>query len=129
MAQPIYATLSRYLTVGIVSNIALYLIYIAITRFPVPPTLAMTIVYAIGIIGTFHFNRTWSFRSEGATGRLFMRYCSVYSLAYLLQLTIFLVFYHWLDWVHELVQAIALVAAALFIFTCLRLWVFRPEAG
>jgi putative flippase GtrA len=129
MAQPIYATLSRYLTVGVLSNVVLYLIYIAITRFPVPPTLAMTIVYAIGIIGTFHFNRTWSFRSEGAAVRRFFGYCVVYGLAYLLQLTIFIVLYHLFNWVHELVQAIAIVAVALFIFTCLRLWVFRPEAG
>ncbi len=58
-------------------------------------------------------------------GATFVRYCAIYSLAYLLPLTIFLVFYHWLDWMHEFVQVIAI--AALFIFICSRLWVIQSE--
>ena len=120
-------TLKRYLTVGALVNIGLYVLYLAITRFPVIPEVAMTIVYLVGIATTFHFNRTWSFRSQNSAIPSFIRYALVYATAYFLQLGLFFVFYKTIGWPHEAVQDLSIIVAAVFIFCCLKLWVFAPK--
>jgi putative flippase GtrA len=123
------SALARYLVVGASVNVGLYLLYLAITRFPVIPEVAMTIVYLVGIIAGFFFNRNWSFRSSTAVLPGFLRYTLIYVVGYLLQLGLFFTLYQKMGWPHEAVQAIAIVAVACFIFTCLRFWVFSERAA
>lgn len=125
----LHGPLSRYLLVGALVNVGLYLLYLIITRFPIIPEVAMTIVFLVGIASTFHFNRRWSFQASTAAIPSFLRYFSVYALAYFLQLGLFFIFYQRMGLPHEIVQAVAICAAAGFIFTCLKLWVFAPTSA
>jgi hypothetical protein len=46
----------------------------------------MSLLYALGVIQTFYFNKTWSFRHGGTHGPAFIRYCISYGLGYLFNL-------------------------------------------
>ena len=56
----------RYAIVGVVSNALLFVLYLSLTVAGVGHKLAATLVYAVGVAQTFVFNRSWSFRDEGA---------------------------------------------------------------
>ena len=49
--------LIRYGIVGFLSNAVGYLLYIGVTTAGVEHKLAMTLLYALGVIQTFYFNK------------------------------------------------------------------------
>lgn len=118
--------LIRYGVVGLVSNGIGYLLYLAITAAGVGPKLAMTILYVIGVIQSFIFNKGWSFRYSGKLGPSFLRYCAAYAIGYVVNLLILLVAVDYLGWPHQIVQGVAVLLLALLLFALQKYWVFRP---
>ena len=69
----------------------LYFIYLAVRSFVLGYKTAMTLLYTIGILLTFLFNRCWTFDHQGLSTKDFIRYISVYGLGYVFNLaTLFL---------------------------------------
>ena len=64
---------SRYAIVGLASNAIGYVLYIGLTRLGLGPKLAMSLLYGIGILQTFLFNKRWTFGHRGAHGSVFAR--------------------------------------------------------
>lgn len=118
----------RFGIVGIVSNVALFLVYLLLTRLGLGPKVAMTLVYGAGVLQTFVFNRRWSFEDEGHWAPSLVRYVVVYALGYFLNLAVLLVFVDALHLPHEWVQAITILAVAAVVFLLQRYWVFRQES-
>jgi len=111
--------------VGAAANIVLYFVYLLITAMGVPPKLAMTSLYFIGVLLTFVLNRNWSFE-DGTPGRLaLLRYCVVYGSGYLLNFAILAIFVDALKLPHQYVQGVAIVTLALYLFGLQKTWVFR----
>lgn len=118
----------RYATVGLASNIVLYLAYLALTTAGVESKLAMTLLYVLGVVQTFAFNKRWSFRHGGLRGPAFVRYCASYALGYLINLGVLLVLVDRLGYPHQVVQGVVILALAILLFLLQKYWVFRPAA-
>ncbi len=116
--------LARYVVVGIASNGVLYIAYLMFTQFGMGPKLAMTLLYALGVIQTFFFNKRWSFRHGGAHGPAFVRYCASYALGYGVNLAALWVLVDRLVYPHQIVQGIMILALALMLFLLQKFWVF-----
>lgn len=121
----------RYVTVGLVSNGVLFAAYLLLTTVSMGPKLAMTLLYALGVIQTFFFNMRWSFRHGGTHGPAFVRYCASYALGYGLNLAALWVLVDRLGYPHQIVQGIMILALALMLFVLQKFWVFpaKPTAS
>ena len=119
----------RYATVGLASNLVLYLAYLALTAAGIESKLAMTLLYVLGVVQTFAFNKRWSFRHGGMRGLAFARYCVSYALGYLLNLGALLLFVDRLGYLHQVVQGVMILALAILLFLLQKYWVFRPNAA
>lgn len=120
-----FGQLVRYGVVGLVSNFILYAAYLALTWAGMDPKIAMTSVYAIGVLQTFFLNRRWSFRDVGAHGSAFVRYCFSYALGYAINLVALYFFVDYCGYSHQIVQAVMVVVIAFMMFVLHKYWVFR----
>jgi putative flippase GtrA len=115
----------RFGIVGLVSNAVLYGLYLLVTSMGIQHTVAMTAVFALGVVQTFVFNKRWSFTYRGPRGRAMLRYLIAYAAAYAINLTAMLLLVDVEGFSHRVVQAVMVVVVALFLFLAQRLWVFR----
>ena len=116
--------LTRYGVVGLLSNAVGYLLYLALTAAGMGPKLAMTLLYALGVVQTFFFNKRWSFRHGGTHGPAFVRYCASYALGYGLNLAALWVLVDRLGHPHQIVQGLMILALAVMLFLLQKFWVF-----
>jgi len=114
----------RYAIVGIATNLAFYLIYLAITGFGLGHKASMSLVYALGIALSFAFNRNWTFGHDGRISSAAARYFIAYLAGYLVNLTLLYVFVDRMGFAHQWVQAILIFVVAGLIFLTQKLWVF-----
>lgn len=118
--------LIRYAFVGVVSNATGYLVYLLATHLGVAPKLAMSVLYVVGAAIGFFGNRSLSFSYKGGMVGSGIRYLTVHSVGYLMNLTIMLVFVDNFGYPHQIVQAAAILMVAGFLFIAFKLFVFRP---
>lgn len=114
----------RYVFVGFASNAVLYVAYLTFTYFGMGHKTAMTLLYVIGVLQTFHFNRRWSFGHEGRGSSAFVRYATAYLTGYALNLVALLLLVDQLGWPHQWVQGGMILALAVMLFLLQRYWVF-----
>lgn len=129
MAKTEHSTLAqlvRFGIVGVVSNGALFVFYLVMTRHGLGPKIAMSIAYGIGVAQTFLFNRRWTFRHRGAVSAAFVRYCATYGIGYLTNLVTLAVLVDVAGWPHEWVQGAMILCIAVLVFLLQKYWVFRP---
>ena len=114
--------------VGVFSNLILYLVFLGITWLGVDPKLAMTILYATGVLQTFFVNRRWTFSHAGSPTRSFCRYLLLHLGCYLLNLALL----YWLVDNAQLsapwVQAGAVLLNAGLLFLAQKYWVFTKSS-
>ena len=118
----------RYAVVGLASNAVLYLAYLVLTQIGMGSKLAMTLGYAVGVAQTFFFNKNWTFKHLGAHTPAFVRYCIAYGLGYLFNLFGLFVLVDRLEYPHQIVQGLLILAIAAFLFLLQKLWVFNSKA-
>lgn len=87
----------------------------------------MTALYLVGASIGFLGNRRFTFRHDGGIGVTGIRYLLAQIAGYLLNLVLLLLFVDWFDFPHQIVQAIAIVVVAIFLFIVLRIFVFAPS--
>ncbi|MGC8736954.1 MAG: GtrA family protein [Dissulfurimicrobium sp.] len=114
----------RYILVGSLSNILLYLLYIALTTLGVGPKMAMTGLFALGVLQTFILNKRWTFAHAGDTQRSLFRYLIAYGGCYLLNLSILILFVDHMGMPHQIVQGVAIVFFAALLFLLQKYWIF-----
>lgn len=115
----------RYAVVGLVSNALMYVLYLALTQIGFDPKLAMSLLYAAGVLQTFVFNRTWSFRCTGPVASALSRYAMLYLVGYTVNLFTLWLFVDQAGWPHQWVMAGLVLFMALFFFMGQKIWVFR----
>ena len=118
----------RYATVGVVSNLTLYIAYLGVTGLGMGHKLAMTLLYVTGVIVTFVFNRNWTFGHDGFAHQAFARYVIAYLLGYLLNLGLLWIGVDYLNLPHQGVQAGAIIVVASCVFLIHKYWVFEAPA-
>lgn len=114
----------RYAIVGTATNLAFYLIYLAITAFGLDHKVSMSLVYALGIALSFAFNRSWTFGHDGRISSAAARYFIAYLAGYLVNLILLYVFVDRMGFAHQWIQAILIFVVAGLIFLTQKFWVF-----
>ena len=115
----------RYAIVGLASNAIGYVLYLALTRLGFGPKLAMSLLYGIGVLQTFLFNKRWTFGHRGAHRVVFFRYCVAYGLGYLINFAVLLVLVDQRGYPHEVVQGVMILSLAVMLFLLQKYWVFH----
>lgn len=123
--SPLQWQLIRYAVVGVASNLFCYLVYLGMTRLGMDPKLAMSILYCVGVLQTFLFNRNWTFNHSGAQRVVFSRYCAAYGLGYVLNLSVLYVLVDRHGYPHQIIQGMMILLLAVMLFLAQKFWVFR----
>lgn len=121
--------LSRYVVVGLASNAIGYLLYLLFTQLGLGPKLAMSLLYCIGVLQTFVFNKGWSFRYSGSSGPALLRYVMLYVFGYIINFLTLMLLVDQVGLPHQWVMAGLVIFMALFFFAGQKYWVFRQVAG
>ncbi|MBN1611275.1 MAG: GtrA family protein [Polyangiaceae bacterium] len=106
------------------SNLVLYLLYLAVTFVGVGHKSAMTGLYLLGVLQTFVFNRNWSFRHAGRVDSALVRYVVAYAAGYLLNLATLVLLVDRAGLPHRAVQGVMICVLAVLLFLAQRYWVF-----
>ena len=117
----------RYVIVGLISNLILFGAYIYLTTLGVGPKIAMSVLYILGVIQTFVFNKRWSFRFNGSFTPALMRYATSYILGYVINFSAFMLLVDRMGFPHQWVQGVMIVSIAILLFIAQRYWVFAPS--
>lgn len=115
----------RFVIVGLASNLVLYLLYLTLTAFGIGHKTAMSLLYVVGTLQTFLFNKCWTFSHYGGVRQSLLRYLAVYGACYVLNLALLYLFVDRLGGSHTLVQGLAIVIVAALLFLAQKYWVFR----
>lgn len=119
--------LIRYGLVGVASNFAIYCVYLLITYLGVEPKTAMTLVYLIGATIGFVGHRKWTFVHSGDASRAAIRYAFAHLSGYLINFLILFIFVDMLGYIHQVVQAAAIIVVAGFLFIIFKHYVFHVK--
>lgn len=112
--------------VGLASNAATYLSYLALTQFIGHKT-SMTLTTLLGIYLNYLMNKLWSFQHVGDFKRSSTRHLLVYATGYLLNLVILAGFVDGLGYPHQLVQGLTILGLAPIFFLLQRYWIFPTK--
>jgi putative flippase GtrA len=119
---------SRYVIVGASSNGAIYMLYLGLTWLGVGPKMAMTLLYILGVLQTFFFNKSWSFGFSGNTNSAFVRYVSVYALGYVINYLALMVLVDQMGLPHQWIMAGLVIVMAILFFVLQKFWIFHKPA-
>lgn len=117
----------RFIIVGLTSNLVLYLLYLVLTALGVGHKTAMTLLYLMGTLQTFIFNKRCAFSHCGNIQKSMLRYFAAYGTCYILNLALLYTFVDGLGWSHALVQGLAILVVAMLLFLVQKYWVFRRD--
>jgi putative flippase GtrA len=87
----------------------------------------MTALYFTGAVIGFFANRRFTFRHDGHIGVTGGRFLMTQLLGYLLNLLLLVLFVDWLGFAHQIVQALAIIVVAVFLFVMFRVFVFAQH--
>lgn len=119
----------RYVVVGALSNALLYFTYLLLTYIGIGPKLAMSLLYVVGVLQTFVFNRKWSFGFVGAVKPAFVRYTIVYATGYIINFLVLMLLVDLNGFPHQFVMGSMVLFMAVFFFICQKFWVFGVKAS
>jgi putative flippase GtrA len=117
----------KYAFVGLLSNFIAFFVYLFIAEYWFDHKTAMTIVYVLGVIQTYIFNKNWTFSHSGKTSLSFARYAILYFIGYLINLSILIALVDFLEFPHSWVQGFAILFIAIFLFVGQKFWVFSSK--
>ena len=115
-----------YGSIGLLTNLSSYGLYLLMTHLGVSPKQSMSVMYILSVIFSFFANRKFTFQHDGHIGKSSVRFFLVYLFGYLLNLLMLVVLVDWMDFPHQIVQAIAIIVVAVFLFALSKVYVFRP---
>ena len=125
--QRTFVQLLRYGVVGVASNALGFVWYVGLTKMlGLGPKTAMTVLYVLGVLQTFLFNRKWTFQHDGHARAALLRYVCAYALGYVLNLAALHVAVDRLQWNHLWVQGAMIIVLAGMLFLLQKYGVFRP---
>lgn len=119
---------ARFGIVGLASNGVGFCLYLLLTWVGVGPKLAMSILFCIGTLQTFVFNKRWSFQYRGQDRMVMLRYLAAYCMGYLVNLAALIVCVDYLHLRHAPVQGVMILVVAALMFLLQKFWVFAPPS-
>ena len=88
----------------------------------------MTLVYLSGVTIGFLGNRNWTFSHRGSVITSALKYVVAHIVGYLINFLILYFFVDKLMYPHQVVQAVAIVVVAIYLFVILKRVVFADSA-
>ncbi|WP_245448044.1 GtrA family protein [Neorhizobium sp. T6_25] len=116
--------LVRFGVVGLLTNAFGYILYLIATFAGIPPKLAMSILYLLGVFMSFAANRRWVFIHAGEQQGALFRYGTIYGIGYALNYSILYVFVDKLHYSHIYVQAFGIISVAAFAYVASSIYTF-----
>lgn len=110
------AQLGRFGVVGVVLNLALYLLYLILTGAGLAPLVASTMAFVVGVPLSLAAHQRITFRVNQVSNARKMGFAALYLAAYVTQIGTLWLLYHVAGIPHPLAQAIAIFAAAFCTF-------------
>lgn len=118
------AQLASFALAGLLTNAALYALYLLLTRFGTSPLLAMSVSYLAGAMLGFAVNGRCTFPESPKGRRTFIRFAAAHALGYLFNAAgLSLAVAHW-GVAHYWAQLFMVGATAVLLFVLQRWWVF-----
>lgn len=117
--------LVKYAYVGIGVNLIGYLIYILVTCYWFTPRVAVSVLYCFGVVASFIGNKRLTFSYTGSFIGSLVRYMFVYLIGYFINLLILTVFVYSYGYPHQLVQVLAILIVAIYLFIAQKFFVFK----
>jgi putative flippase GtrA len=119
----------RFVVVGLASNAMIYLVYLLLTRLNIGPKLAMSLLYGVGVLQTFVFNRKWSFQFGGSATPALIRYALLYAAGYVIQFLALMLLVDQAGLPHQWVMGALVLTMAVFLFIGQKVWVFKEKSA
>nr|VFJ60792.1 MAG: Putative flippase GtrA (transmembrane translocase of bactoprenol-linked glucose) [Candidatus Kentron sp. FM]VFJ75378.1 MAG: Putative flippase GtrA (transmembrane translocase of bactoprenol-linked glucose) [Candidatus Kentron sp. FM]VFK12901.1 MAG: Putative flippase GtrA (transmembrane translocase of bactoprenol-linked glucose) [Candidatus Kentron sp. FM] len=117
----------RFGIVGVVSNMALYVIYLVLVECGIDSKVVVTVLYVVGLSITFVFNKRWSFSHRGGLDQSVKRYLILYGSLYTLHVIALYILVDVSQFPHALAQACVVIVFVPIVFLMQRFWVFGAE--
>lgn len=117
--------LIRYGLFGLARNGLGYGIYILATYLGMPPKLAMSVLYILGVTVSFWGNRKFIFAHSGSLVGSGGRFLAAHCVGYLINLSILIVMVDQLGFAHQWVQGGAILLVAAYLFIASKFFVFK----
>jgi len=117
----------RYASTGCISNSIAYGLFCGGVYAGFGSKFMASVVFVLVMSVGFAINRKWSFRSTGAQSREFTKYMVAYSLAYLGNIGLLSLLCDKFEMTPYLAQLVCIFVVAVFLFLCLRIWVFKSS--
>ncbi|CAD6002674.1 GtrA family protein [Agreia sp. COWG] len=117
----------RFGALGVANNLLAYAIFAGLTLAGVASIAAATITYVLGMVVSYLGNRSFTFRHTGSARRSLVRFLIVNAVGYGINVAILAIFVEHLGFNALLVQFVAIVIVAGFIFVSMRFWVFSGD--
>ncbi|WP_434715345.1 GtrA family protein [Paraburkholderia sp. A3RO-2L] len=118
------AQLLHYGLVGAAVNLGGYLLFLLITWLGMETKAAMTVLYVAGASAGFWGNRNWTFGHRGSIVGPAIKYFGAHACGYLVDYAMLAVFVDHLHFPYRVVQAVAMVVVAAFLFVTFKFLVF-----
>lgn len=118
----------RFAIVGLASNGVGFVMYLALTWLGVGPKLAMSMLFVLGTLQTFVFNKRWSFQYQSKDRGVLWRYLATYAIGYVINLAALLVLVDHVGLPHAIVQGGMILTVAALMFVLQKFWVFAPPS-
>ena len=119
---------TRFVIVGLASNLVLYLIYLLITAFGLGYKIAMTLLYVIGTMQTFALNAHWTFKHRGNNRSSLEKYFLAYGACYLINISALIVFVDRIGLPHRVVQGVMILIITVVMFLLQKFWIFTSPS-
>jgi putative flippase GtrA len=119
-----FKQLTRYAFVGIVSNLAGYMLYLLASYLGATPKITMTLLYGVGATIGYFGNRSFTFSHKGSLIGPCIYYLVAHFIGYFINLVILIIFVDRFMYPHQLVQGIAILVVAGFLFIAFKFIVF-----
>jgi putative flippase GtrA len=114
---------TRFVIVGLASNLVLYVLYLLITTLGLGYKIAMTLVYVVSALQTFALNAHWTFGRRGTRTSL-VKYGLAYVTCYLINMSALILFVDHIGLPHQVVQGAMILVIAVVMFLLQKFWVF-----
>lgn len=116
--------LIRYGIVGVLNNLAGYLIYIGVTWFGVEPKAAVSLLYPVAVLVAYFGHARYTFAdSKNSSGRVF-RYVLAHVVGFIMNLSLLYILHDLMEIPHQLVQLLAIFLVAGVLFLLFKYYVF-----
>ncbi|SFQ49348.1 GtrA-like protein [Variovorax sp. OK605] len=126
--RTLFAQLLSYAFVGLLSNLAGYLVYLLITWLGAGPKVTMTLLYATGACIGFWGNRRITFRHDEKGMAVGVRYLLAHCVGYTINFVLLYVLVDRMGYAHQIAQAFAIFVVAGFLFVAFKYFVFPVPA-